>query len=416
MYAKERLGGEELSPFINGDRIVYVNAEVSPPLPKETVICGHPCRIWHPSQKNFCKRCASHGHRTIDTDVCESYEPDCLVSAWRSDNTPLSNFYKSSLSHGDIQYKSSEHFYQHEFCIFMQNPEVANAVLNAPTPKEAKQIASQLKKKNSMLLAEWYKINLSVMNYVLRVKWNCCPKFRQALLATEGMVIAEATSCDFWGVGVAPNLAQHTKATKFLGQNHMGKLQMALRCHVAQPGVLNDDGEIVLPIKPDYHADSVTNTGESVLAMLESLTTSSVHDADRDQIDSTENRADPPTTVSAQPIIPSNTLTPDTVDSTVINDNESEQNPTITDMDHETTPSQSVPPTSGVTSIPKVPPRRERLSRKGSSSVKPLMNTLDSFVTKDSPSCKRKPSGDAGSPSSIQNMKSSRTDGADSVS
>ena len=85
-------------------------------------------------------------------------------------------------------------------------------------------------------------------------------------------------------------------------------------------------------------------------------------------------------------------------------------------MVHETTPSQSVPPTSGVTSIPKVPPRREKSLRKGSSSVKPLMNTLDSFVTKDSPSCNRKPSGDAGSPSSIQNMKSSRTDGADSVS
>ena len=29
----------------------------------------------------------------------------------------------------------------------MQNPEVANAVLNVSTPKEAKQIASQLKKK-----------------------------------------------------------------------------------------------------------------------------------------------------------------------------------------------------------------------------------------------------------------------------
>ena len=81
MYAKERLGGDHLFAyyFINGNPIVYVNAEVSPPLPKETVICGHPCRIWHPSQKNFCKRCASHGHRTIDTDVCESYEPDCLA-------------------------------------------------------------------------------------------------------------------------------------------------------------------------------------------------------------------------------------------------------------------------------------------------------------------------------------------------
>ena len=93
LYAKERIGGEELSPFINGDRIIYINADVSPPLPKETVNCGHHCRIWHPSQKNYCKRCASHGHRTIDVDVCDSYEPDCLVSAWRGDKNPLSNFY-----------------------------------------------------------------------------------------------------------------------------------------------------------------------------------------------------------------------------------------------------------------------------------------------------------------------------------
>ena len=48
------------------------------PLPKETVIAGHPCRIWHPSQKNFCKRCASHGHRTVDVDICESYEADSI--------------------------------------------------------------------------------------------------------------------------------------------------------------------------------------------------------------------------------------------------------------------------------------------------------------------------------------------------
>ena len=58
LYAKERLADEELSPFINGDRIIYVTADVSPPLPKETVICGHHCRIWHPSQKkNLQKMC-----------------------------------------------------------------------------------------------------------------------------------------------------------------------------------------------------------------------------------------------------------------------------------------------------------------------------------------------------------------------
>ena len=168
------------------------------------------------------------------------------------------------------------------------------------------------------------------MNYILRVKWNSCEKFRQYLLSTEGMVMAEATSDDFWGVGVAPNLSQHTKPTKFLGQNHMGKLQMALRCHVAQPGVLNDNGEIALPLKPEYTLNSTANPGCSLSAIMESLTMS----------------------------------------------------PVLIEL----------------------------------KTVKSSLNTLDNFVNKESPSCERKLSGDTGSPSSIQNMKSSRTDGADSVS
>ena len=53
IYAKERMGGDEMSPFINGDRLVYVTPNVSIPIPKETVISGFPCRIWHASQKNY---------------------------------------------------------------------------------------------------------------------------------------------------------------------------------------------------------------------------------------------------------------------------------------------------------------------------------------------------------------------------
>ena len=59
----------------------------------------------HRSQKNFCKRCSSHRHRTIDTNLCDSYEPDCLVSAGRSDNNPLSLYKCTIIEHGDIQYK-----------------------------------------------------------------------------------------------------------------------------------------------------------------------------------------------------------------------------------------------------------------------------------------------------------------------
>ena len=111
----------------------------------ESVICGHPCRIWHPSQKNFCKRCASHGHRTTDVDMCEAYEPDCLVSAWRGDNNPLSNFYRCTLTHEDKEFKSSEHFYQHEFATFMKRHDIANAIINLYSTKHRNNLNIQIK-------------------------------------------------------------------------------------------------------------------------------------------------------------------------------------------------------------------------------------------------------------------------------
>ena len=44
----------------------------------------------------------------------------------------------------------------------------------------------------------------------------------------------EGTKDDFWGVGVAPNLAEHTKPSKFLGLNQLGRLHMTLRGIVSE--------------------------------------------------------------------------------------------------------------------------------------------------------------------------------------
>ena len=217
LYAKERIGGEEMSPFINGDRMVYISPNPAPPLPKESVIAGHPCRIWHKSQKNFCKRCDSHGHRTSDVGLCESYNPDEAVTPFRADSNPLSNYFKCSITFHDREFKSLEHAYQFTKCMFLNNDILAESVYAANTPHEAKLVATQLNCHQNM--ADWLKINVDVMRKILRAKWNCSGRFRQTLMSTYGMTIAEATGDKFWGVGVAPNLALHTKLNKFLGKN-----------------------------------------------------------------------------------------------------------------------------------------------------------------------------------------------------
>ena len=227
MYAKERIGGEEMSPFINGDRLVYITPNPSPPLPKETVIGGHPCRIWHRSQNNYCKRCDTHGHRTSDTGLCMSYEHDETVIPFRADSNPLSNFFKCTINFHGRAFKSSEHLYQFTKSMYLGDEDLAGNIYSAETPREAKWIAAQLDQHDRM--AEWSKIRVDTMRKILHAKWNCSGRFRQTLMSTSNMTIAEATSDIFWGVGVAPNLALHTKPSKFLGSNHLGKLLMDLR-------------------------------------------------------------------------------------------------------------------------------------------------------------------------------------------
>ena len=77
------------------------------------------------------------------------------------------------------------------------------------------------------------------MERELKLKWNSCSRYRQALMSTEGMVIADATKDDFWGVGVAPNLAEHTKPYKFICLNQLGRRHMTIRGIVSERGSQN---------------------------------------------------------------------------------------------------------------------------------------------------------------------------------
>ena len=269
LYAKERIGGEEMSPFINGDRLVYISPNCSPPLPKESVIGGHPCRIWHKSQKNYCKRCASHGHRTTDIGMCESYEPDCSVMAFRANNNPLSNFYECTITIGKCQFKSAEHAYQWKKCKNSKRSDLAERVLNAPTPAKAKLITAELEVNE--YADTWDSIKTTVMEYVLRAKWNSCGLFRHTLMSTEGMTVAEATQDSFWGVGVAPNLAQNTKPEKFLGLNHLGKILQNIRNHVQQISSINETSfDNVILDMPSAPGSPITNIADT--SAPESLT------------------------------------------------------------------------------------------------------------------------------------------------
>ena len=202
----------------------------------------------------------------------------------------------------------------------------------------------------------------------------------------------------------------------------MGKIQIALRCHVSQPDILNDNSEITLPMKPVYYRDE---SDTFILELLDSLLVPIFPPVLRNSSEDNTGAPDSNQNVRVSPPPPPPTGVPctNTDDSTLTTDvtnissgTEDNSRTSDTKMDCVTSESQPLPSTSGFILPPTVLLRKKILCVGRSSSSAKNFNTSDNFANKESPSCKRKPSGNAGSPLSTQTLKSTRTDGADSVS
>ena len=453
IYAKERIGGEQMSPHINGDRFIYIAPNPSPPLSKETVIEGHPCRIWHKSQKNYCKRCDTHGHRTSDVGLCESYDADAPVTPFRADSNPLSNYFKCRIDFQGQAFNSSEHIYQYTKCSFLNRSDLADQIISGESPREAKAIACVLNCDSEM--ANWDKIKTSAMSKILRAKWNCSGRFRQTLMATGRMTIAEATQDMYWGVGVAPNLAQHTNPNKFLGLNKLGKCLMDLRDSVEDinPQTIDDvtfnlsplasckhpvnsddlmdssdstnadDSESVQPVDPVV-SDTLVVHPTSTDTLAASSTSNdtvgnlSTSDGSKDTNPPSDSHSAELTTSDPSGNVPTsqNSTDPTTSTSNVTSVITSGSENIDTDCEVLSTALFSATNEQPIGATPTATPRRNR-SLKLNQRRNLSQGSLDSFLMARDSSLKRKPSGDVIiSPTSDHVTKMTRSDGGDTKS
>ena len=269
--------------------------------------------------------------------------------AWRTANNPLSNFNICTMAYGDCVFKSSEHFYQHEFCMFMKRNVIAQQVLDAAPHREAKQVAAQLKSlEHSTNLAKCAPIKVYVMAFILKVKWNQCAKFRQALISTERMTICEATSCDYWGVGTWHSTQNnHSFWGKIIWVNYRWLFDfMFLGMEYSMARTIDDwqDSSLEIGVLPSFLGQELMKTNGSEASI-------------------------------------SNEEIPPPVSSTLI----TSRTPTTTTIPQPTNNSAVSPNTATLR-----PPRRIAAVRSSK------INTPDNFIIRDS-STKRKPSGEAAS-------------------
>lgn len=140
-----------------------------------------------------------------------------VIDSFRGEHYFLSNFYPTPVPFRGVVFPTSEHAFM---ASKTSEPDEFNAILNAPTPGDAKKLGRKVS-----LVPDWDAIRYGVMYDVLLSKFTHNLSLRGDLLATRGALLVEGNTWhdQTWGSCVCP---QHAEVP---GDNALGVILMTLR-------------------------------------------------------------------------------------------------------------------------------------------------------------------------------------------
>ena len=174
-----------------------------------------------------------------------------IVRRFRGDYEFLSNFYPAKLRYDGIDYYHAEAAYQAQKCAdFAQREQFAKLYSD-----ESKRFG-----RNIVVRQDWDEIKVSVMEQVVRAKFEQNPILAQLLLATGEMELQEGNTWHdvFWGVDLKTDE----------GENHLGKILMALREDFRENGIMDRSKE--RPIE-EYHIGQHLIITDEALADVQAM-------------------------------------------------------------------------------------------------------------------------------------------------
>ena len=114
---------------------------------------------------------------------------------------------------GPLSFLSSEQAYQFHACEEHLRADLAEEVLQATTPREAKRIANTIKEEDP--LSMWNHKKYDVMREVHQAKLESNCSFREQLLNSGEQILVEASQNDmYWGSGLSYFLTTTTEPDK----------------------------------------------------------------------------------------------------------------------------------------------------------------------------------------------------------
>ncbi|EUC43695.1 hypothetical protein COCMIDRAFT_38357 [Bipolaris oryzae ATCC 44560] len=130
----------------------------------------------------------------------------------------MSNMYIAPFTVEDVEYKSTEHYFQAAKARHFKDHDVLCEILNCDSPVKVKSLGRQV---HHFDLNEWDEFKEVVMREGNVHKYAKNPTLKEKLLATGERNLAECNPRDrFWGIGVGKAKAEATG--KYPGKNVMG--------------------------------------------------------------------------------------------------------------------------------------------------------------------------------------------------
>lgn len=153
-----------------------------------------------------------------DSNQQLSYETDEAVYFFSGSFDPLNNWSAHAVEVDDRRFPTVEHAF-HYYKFIETAPDVAQQILNAPSPWAAMQIE---RKHGDKRRKDWQDVKVDTMLRLIRAKVAQNKDVADCLLATASKRIVENSPWDmFWGCGVGGK-----------GQNQMGQILEKIRAEL----------------------------------------------------------------------------------------------------------------------------------------------------------------------------------------
>jgi hypothetical protein len=131
-----------------------------------------------------------------------------------------------------IEFSSSEQAFMYEKALYFKDNEIADLILKAKTPKEAKALGRQVKNFNS---EQWSDVCEDIMYNVVLAKF-CQNEYLARLITREDLLdktFVEGSKYDFiWGCGIEWNNPKIDDESNWKGQNLLGNILCRVRDYI----------------------------------------------------------------------------------------------------------------------------------------------------------------------------------------